>query len=305
MNGSAAIVVSHNNRNLLADCLESLSVQTLPFAAILVVDNGSNDSTGSWLRSGFPAAELLRLERNRGFSGGVNHGLRHILARSACEFVALVNNDVRLDPAWHREAYQALAADPGLGSCATCLLRAAEPHLVDTCGITWSRPGRADNLLSGQPAPPASAPTRMVFGACAAAALFRTALFRQVGLFDESLFSYQEDVDLALRAHSAGWRCVLAPAARGLHIGHGSNRPFPGGGTWADYYNARNRLGVLVSSLPADQWRRHWHAILGGECAALLASVRERRLAACAVGLAHGLLRLPARLCQRYRTGSS
>jgi len=301
MPATVAIVVTHDGQKHLARCLPDLLAQSLPFAAVLVVDNGSADGTPAWLGEQFPAIELLRLDVNRGFSGGVNHGLRRVLRENRYDYVALINNDVALEPGWHAKARRALLADPRLGSCATCLLRADQPELVDSAGITWIGPGRADNYLSGRTAPPPDEPPRELFGACAAAALYRTELFARVGMFDELLFAYQEDVDLSLRARAAGWRCVFAPAARGLHTGHGSNRPFPAGGTWADYYNARNRLAVLVASLPAAEWREHWRTILATEAQTLLAGFRERRAAAVLAGFSRGLLRMPGLLLRRCR----
>lgn len=301
MPGTVALVVSHNGRQHLRRCLPSLLDQSLPFAAVLVVDNGSSDGTAYWLQKEHPGMELLQLDGNHGFSGGVNHGLRQLLRGRRADCVALVNNDVTLGPDWHLEAHRALMADPRAGSCATCLLRADRPELVDSGGITWAGPGRAENYLSGRAAPPADEPGREIFGACAAAALYRTELFEQIGLFDEALFAYQEDVDLALRARAAGWRCVFAPGARGLHTGHGSNRPFPGNGTWADYYNASNRLAVLIASLPGPDWRNHWRAILAGEGAALLAAFREQRAAAVLAGFGRGLIRIPGLVLRRCR----
>ena len=301
MTGSAVLVVSHNGWKYLERCLPRLLDQTLPFTSVLVVDNGSNDRTGHWLTTQYPNVELLRLDSNHGFSGGVNHGLQHVLRNNHYEYVALVNNDVYLEPDWHAETNRVLSADSHLGSCATCLLQEARPELVDSGGIHWLRPGRAENYLSGRPAPQADEPSREIFGPSAAAALFRTKLFDQIGLFDESLFAYQEDVDLALRARTAGWRCVFVPGARGLHTGHGSNRLFPVNGTYADYYNARNRLAVLVISLPGQEWRLHWLSILTGELTALLSSVRERRAVATLAGFTHGLLRLPGLLWRRWR----
>jgi GT2 family glycosyltransferase len=215
--------------------------------------------------------------------------------------VALINNDVYLEPDWHAEARKALLSRPRLGSCATCLLRETQPELVDSAGIVWTRPGWAENYLSGRTAPPADEPDREIFGSCAAAALYRAEVFNEIGLFDESLFAYQEDVDLALRAQAAGWRCVFAPAARGLHTGHGSNRSFPVNGTWADYYNARNRLAVLVASLPGSEWQAHWRTILADEAAAVLSGIKEQRAAATLAGFARGLLRLPGLVLRRYR----
>jgi GT2 family glycosyltransferase len=301
MTGSAAIVVNHNGWKYLKRCLPRLLDQTLPFSALFVVDNGSTDKTRQMLTKDFPNIELLLLNQNVGFSGGVNHGLQHVLRNSQYAYVALVNNDVYLETDWHAQAVHGLETDSRFGSCATCLLQESRPELVDSGGIIWLRPGRAENYLSGQVAPPKDEPYLEIFGASAAAALYRRELFAQIGLFDTALFSYQEDVDLALRARTAGWRCVFIPGARGIHTGHGSNRPFLFNGTYADYYNARNRLAVLVASLPAEEWRLCWRTILVDEFTTLFASLWEHRFVATLAGFTRGLLRLPGVLQRRWK----
>jgi len=289
---TAAVVVTFDGLECLRSNLRSLQEQSLPFSRIIIVDNGSTDGTRAFVKEE-QTLDLLPLERNRGFAGGANAGIRRALQDASIDGIALVNNDVSLEPEWHWRAANALFSHPAFGSCATCLLRKAQPLQVDTAGICWALPGFADNAMTGQPAPPADSPPSEVFGASAAAALYRRAFFEDVGLFDESLFAYQEDVDLALRGRAAGWSCVFAPAARGTHQGFATNRPFPLGGTYADYYNARNRLYVLVKSLPKEQWRNSWKTILATNARLLLASLPEGRGLAVALGMLHALLRLP------------
>ena len=300
MQNSVALVVSHNGENFLKRCLPNILGQTKPFTSIVVVDNGSNDQTSEILARHFPSVQKLHLKHNAGFSGGVNYGLDHILQEQRFSFVALINNDVYIEPEWHENALAILAADHTIGSCAPCLLQESQQNVVDTCGIAWNESG-AENYLNGEEAPSPDSPHHEIFGPSAAAALYRITVFEQVGLFDTSLFAYQEDVDFALRARTAGWRCIFVPSSRGVHTGHGSNRQFPINGSYADFYNARNRLAVLVASLPAIGWRRHWSAILFNELSSLSKSFVEGRASAVLSGFGCGVLRIPIILWRRLR----
>lgn len=295
---TAAIVVTWNRADLLRAVIPSLLNQSLPFARVIVVDNGSRDDTGEWARQ-TSRIELVSLPVNRGFAAGCNSGIRCALEDSAIECVALINNDVVLDPDWHREAAKALLADPDHGCCATCLVKQSNPDVIDTAGMIWHSSGWADNYLPGRPLTELGNSIPEIFGACAAAALFRRAFFRDVGLFDESFFAYQEDVDLALRGRLHGWRCVLAPRARGIHGGFGSNRRFPIGGTYADYYNARNRIAVIAKSMPGGDWRRYGMRTLKAHLLYVLKSFPQRRAGATLAGTVHGILRLPRTLRAR------
>jgi GT2 family glycosyltransferase len=295
---SAAVVPCSVRSDLLPGLLVSLQRQSLPFACVVVVDNGSGGAVVT-AAAAHAGVEVVGLDRNRGFAGGCNAGIHHALLDADIDCIALLNDDVVLEPDWHREAACALLADPRHGACATVLLRQADPDRIDSAGIAWASPGWADNHLAGQPLAAAGSTLSEVPGASAGAALYRRSLFEDIGLFDERLFAYHEDVDLTLRAERAGWRCVLAPGARGRHLGHGSNRPFPLGGTWADFYNARNRPYVLVKALPGAEWRRHWRALVGAYLRSLGRSLRERRAGAVLAGALHALLRLPHALHAR------
>jgi len=184
------------------------------------------------------------------------------------------------------------------------VLRFDPPEVVESAGIGWDDRGTAYGLCQDLPPAASSKLPVEVWGASATAALYRRELFESVGLFKESFFAYQEDVELAMRAQRARWRCVLAPAARARHLGLGSNRRFPLGGTFADYYNARNRIGVLVTALPRDAWRRHWRRMLVHQLRLLAASVSEARPGAVVVGFLHGLVRVPSSLAARRRVSS-
>jgi GT2 family glycosyltransferase len=293
---TAAIVVNWNGVSLLRRNLPTWLAQSVPFARILVVDNGSRDGSLELLELE-PRVETLRLAANRGFAAAANRGIVAALEDGAIEFVALVNNDVALEAGWHEEISRALRGRSGVGGAATCLLDAKDPSRVQTAGIDWSEDGWARDHLSGEAAPSPASDVTPVFGASAAAALFRREMFDSAGLFDESLFAYQEDVDLALRARSRGWSFLLAPAARGLHIGQASDRPFPLGGTWADFYNARNRIAVLTKSLTIARWP----SAMRRQAGAMVRSWPEGRGGAVLAGVAHGLLRLPHSLWSRYR----
>jgi GT2 family glycosyltransferase len=304
VSGTSAIIPTLDGLRFLRENLPTYLAQSLPFTRIIVVDNASRDGTAA-AAADWTGIELLRLERNRGFAGAVNRGIERALRGRGADAIAVLNNDVALDGDWNRAAREALFTEEAYGSCATCLVSARDPRRVESAGIEWVGPGSADNALHGQCAPPLDAPLQPVFGASAGAALYRRSFLEQVGLFDEGLFAYQEDVDLAVRGASAGWKAVFAPGARGVHSGFGTNRRFPLGGTWADYYNARNRFAVLVKSLPAEEWRRSGPAIVAAEVRRLARSFGERRAAAVLAGFTRGSLRIPAYAVGRWRSAGS
>lgn len=296
------MIVTWSRPDLLRSNVASWRDQTIAFARRVLVINASLTNSAGDL-SNLSDFDLIHLQRNVGFAEAANRGIALALEDPEIRHVALVNDDVRLAREWHEVALEALTGPSQIGGVASGLLRADRPERIDTAGITWSAGAWADNYLSGREVSALGTEPSSVFGVSAAACLLRRELLEGIGLFDPSFFAYQEDVDLALRAQTAGWRFLLAPNARGWHDGHASNRPFPLGGTWADYFNARNRLVILAKSLPAAHWKQHWRSILATHAAATARSFGERRAGAVIAGSCHAVLRLPGSLVKRIRGG--
>ncbi|MBP7276203.1 MAG: glycosyltransferase, partial [Kiritimatiellae bacterium] len=107
MSGTAAVIVSWNGLPWLQRHASGWQAQREAFARIIVVDNHSTDGTKDWLEA-HSAVESVRLPRNLGFAAGANAGIRAALMNDAVDAVALINNDVLLDPDWNRAARAAL-----------------------------------------------------------------------------------------------------------------------------------------------------------------------------------------------------
>ncbi len=295
---TAAIIPSVGPVERLEGCIAAISAQTAPFSRVLIVSDGAP----AVLEAGFigvGTCEVLRLQRRHGFAGAVNAGIRKVLEDPGVTAVALINDDVRLDQGWHEAVSTVLDSHEEMGVCATVVLQSRDPERLDSAGIEWRSGAMADNRGHGDSPPSVVAPPEEVWGATAAAAVYRRSLFDRVGLFDESFTAYQEDVELALRARLHGLGCVLAPAARSEHDGFGSNLPFPGGGTWADFYNARNRITLLITTFPTRSWRREWRRIVVRHLQAVGRAPGEGRMAAVWLGAAHALWKIPWSLRRR------
>jgi GT2 family glycosyltransferase len=106
--------------------------------------------------------------------------------------------------------------------------------------------------------------TEYVFGACAAAALYRRAMIEDVsledGFFDPDFFAYREDADVAWRMQLLGWRCLYVPAALSYHVRSvtpGPRRPVP---PLLRMHSVKNRFLLRMKNVTGDLYRRHWPA---------------------------------------------
>lgn len=207
------IIPTWNRADLLRRCLESLRTQTF-IHQVIVVDNASIDGTEEMLSLDFPEVRVVQMSQNRGVGGPVNAGV----ASGSGDAIVLINNDVVVQPGFLEALVAPLAADPGVGSVAGVLLDAAGAH-VDAAGIVVDAGLAAFSHLHGACVTVLEEAVARPRGACGGAAAYRRSAYEAVGGFDEHIFAYSEDVDLALRLGHAGWTCSLAPGARVLHLG--------------------------------------------------------------------------------------
>ena len=210
----------------------------------MVVDNGSTDQSLPLLRDEFPEVTVLALRENLGFGPALNRAV----AEHPADPLILLNNDAEAEPRFV-EALLDSAAE-GVQAVAGVMLQERSPGLIDSAGVVADRTLMGFDYLHGEPVEVAAgAPDPL--GPTGGAALYDRAAFEAVGGFDERIFLYYEDLDLALRMRAAGARCRLAPGARALHaysasLGAGSGEKFARTG-WSRGYMLR-RYGVMSTT---------------------------------------------------------
>jgi GT2 family glycosyltransferase len=287
------VVPNWNGERFLATCLGSLLEGSLEDFETILVDNGSTDGSVAFVRSNFPEVRVLPLSENRGFSAAVNAGIR----ASRAEYVALLNNDTQTDPGWLEALVEAAEVHPEASLFASKLVDFHDRRVLDGAGDALRRSGLPyrlghRELDRGQYDEPA-----FVFGACAAAALYRRALFEEIGLFDEDFFAYCEDGDVSFRAQLAGHRCLYVPEAVVYHMGSASTGDKRS--ATATRLGTRNSLGLLVKNLPLSAVPPLVPFFVSGQLARLLTAAATGTLRAHLEGLAEAWHRLPLMLKKR------
>jgi GT2 family glycosyltransferase len=289
----SVIIPNWNGAHHLPICLEALRRQTHPHFEVIVVDNGSRDGSLALLEQDYPEVKVVALAQNLGFAGGVNAGIR----QAEGEIIALLNNDTEADPHWLMALHQALAANPQAGMVASKVLLFDRRNIFHSAGDFYGVDGRPGNRGVWQVDEGQYDNLTEVFGACGAAAAYRRSLLDEIGLFDEDLGSYCEDVDLAWRAQLAGFRCVFAPKAVVYH-----RLSATGGGPIASYYTGRNFIYIIIKDYPAALLKRHWPKILSAQLRITWEALRAWRGEAARArlrGQVAALWRLPRMLARR------
>ena len=289
----SVIVPNWNGSRYLADCLESLRSQTYRRFEVLVVDNGSTDGSDRMVLERFPEFRLVPLADNKGFAAAVNEGIR----RSKGDLVALLNNDAEAEPDWLERLAEASVANPEADFFACKILLHDRRDVIHSAGDFYRKDGVPGNRGVWQKDRGQFDREEYVAAACGGASGWRRSLFEDVGLFDESLFMYCEDVDLSLRAQLRGHRCLYLPSARVYH-----RLSATGGGETASFYCGRNFITVAVKNLPSGILRRHWVAMIRTQLRFAVNSIwhiRERAARARLRGQITGLLEMPRTLGRR------
>lgn len=223
----------------LAACLESLRQQTVP-VEVVVADNGSGEGCLDLIESRFPEVIRVAFGRNLGFGRALNRAI----AKAGTGPIILLNDDA-VARADFVEAL--LAAADGVEMVAAVLLNERHPDRIDSAGIMVDQTVMAFDYLSGESVdlvervPDPTGPT-------GGGALYSREAFEDVNGFDENIFLYYEDVDLALRVSARGGRCRLARNARAVHgysetLGARSPRKYAMTG-WSRGYLLR-RYGIM------------------------------------------------------------
>ncbi len=289
----SVIIPNWNGTRYLAPCLASLRKQRFGDFEVIVVDNASTDDSVEMVQRDYPEVRLVRLPTNKGLTGGVNAGI----AEARGDIIVLLNNDTEVDENWLAELVGALDAHPEASMAASKMRLFDRRDVIHSAGDYYRTDGIPGNRGVWEEDTGQYDNNDHVFGPCGGAAAYRRSLLDQIGLFDEDLFMYCEDVDMAWRAQLAGHRCVFAPGAVVYH-----HLSATGGGTLASFYTGRNTIYVIAKNYPGDLFRRHWRDIIRAQWNIVreaLAAWRGEAARARLRGVLAGLAAIPKALRKR------
>ncbi len=288
----SVVIPNWNGAAHLPACLIALRAQAFWDIEVIVVDNASTDDSVELLGREYPEAQVICLDRNYGFTGACNTGLRAAQGK----FLILLNNDTEAAPDWLAEVVAAFERHPEAGIVASKMLLFERRHILHTAGDVFKTDGTPGNRGVWEE-DRGQFDEGPVFSANGGSAAYRRAMLDQIGLLDEDFFYSCEDVDLAWRAQLAGWPCVYAPRAVVYHKLSAS-----GGGATASFYDGRNFLYLLAKDVPGFVWRKHWAKIVRAQLRITREALRAWRGVAARArlrGQLAGLLGLPRMLHKR------
>lgn len=250
----AVAILNWNGKGLLERFLPIvIKNSNCPGAEVVVIDNNSDDESVDYIAHQFPSVKIIELDKNYGFAGGYNEGLKQIEA----EYFLLLNSDVAPEANWLNPLMEQIEQDTNIGACMPKVRAYNEPShfeyagasggYIDYLGYPFCR-GRILNHIEedkGQYDEPIS-----IFWATGAALLIRSNLYKITGGLDESFFAHMEEIDLCWRIKNLGYTIMAVPQSEVLHVGGAT---LSQQNSHKTYLNFRNNLVMMVKNLPQKQ----------------------------------------------------
>ncbi len=239
------LILNYNGRQYLDDCIGSLIADVYDDLepVIYVVDNQSTDDSAQYLRERWPEVCIFSAPSNLGFAAGNNFGWAQILKDiPEVQYLFLLNQDTVVERGFLAPLVRAFERDPRLGSAQAKLLLHPETTKVNSLGNVIHFLGFGYGSYDGVAEASAPKQDHAINYPSGAAVLLRASALREVGLFDDFMFMYLEDLDLGWRLSLAGWKNVLIASSRVYHKYQFSRS------MKQYYFFERNRLWIILKN---------------------------------------------------------
>jgi GT2 family glycosyltransferase len=220
MSDIAIVILNWNGSELLKRFLPSV-LKNSAQARIYVIDNGSTDNSVEVLQSDFKDVQVIALDKNYGFAGGYNEGLKSVKESILC----LLNSDVRVEGNWI-EPITDLFKNPEIGIIQPKILDEKNPELfeyagaaggfIDFLGYPYCRGRLFSHIEKDRGQYDDEIPVFWATGACL---FIRNELFKKLKGFDERYFAHQEEIDLCWRAQRIGYQVWYTSKSKVFHLG--------------------------------------------------------------------------------------
>ena len=220
MSDIAIVILNWNGSELLKRFLPSV-IENSAQARIYVIDNGSTDNSVETLYSEFKEVQVIALDKNYGFAGGYNEGLKSVSESILC----LLNSDVRVEGNWI-EPITDLFKNPEIGIIQPKILDEKNPELfeyagaaggfIDFLGYPYCSGRLFSNIEKDNGQYDDEIPVFWATGACL---FIRNELFKELRGFDDRYFAHQEEIDLCWRAQRLGYQVWYTSKSKVFHLG--------------------------------------------------------------------------------------
>lgn len=293
---TAIILLNWNSYEHTANCIASLQQVTPANFDVIVVDNGSEDGSGTLLQQNFAHIKYIQAPTNLGFAGGNNKGFEYAIAHGYA-YALMLNNDTFVEPNFLELLTNYMDAHANVGAIQPKIffnnnrqkIWNGGSYFLSWLGWTYSK----NYMRTAGPAQNNFAEVDWITGC---ALLVRTSIVQQIGALNDHFFIYYEDVDFSFRIRQAGYKLIFHPQSIIYHIAGMANKAKVKGkegyaNPYVHYLNFRNHIWVLRTYTKWYQWPTTFITLIAYSFAIMLYFVvrwRITKLAMMLKGIYHG-----------------
>jgi len=244
----SVIVLNYNGLKYLGEglkeCLDSVLRTDYPNFEVIFVDNGSEDASVAFVRENFKEDRIRVLENksNLGFSEGFNRGIKTSKGR----YLALLSNDMTVDPNWLKPVIKLMEKKPKIGLVGFKRLIYGTKNRIDGVGGDLFLCGRARPVGMYEIDRGQYDTVREDIDYIGGAMVLRRKILQEVGLFDPAYIIFYEDVDLCYRIRKRGYKTIYVPDAIIYHRGQATLKGMDPKGQHIEYMAHRSRIRFVL-----------------------------------------------------------
>ena len=238
------VILNWNGKDITSKCLDSVRGITYPNYEVILIDNGSSDGSQEHFKKNYQWITFIENPKNLGFTGGNNIGIKIGLEKKA-DYILLLNNDTVADPSFLDELINAGESRKDVG------ILNPKIYYYDNPDILWYAGGRV-SIFRGIPIHLGyqkkdegqyddSCEVNFITGC---AFLIKRDVIEKIGILDENLFIYSEDLDWCFRAFKAGYKGLYVPSSKIWHK-EGMDSKKNSGNEFRMFLGTRNTMYVV------------------------------------------------------------
>lgn len=209
------VVVTWNSEKDISLCLKSLMEQDFNDINILVVDNASQDNTLKLISDNFPKVKVLPQTENLFLTGANNVGIDYAISQNNADYVMVLNPDTYVAPNLITELLKPFNSNNRIGATGPMVKfwKNSNEGLINSAGLFFDGFMQAYDIGFKEEDKGQYDEQKEVFGVTGACIMYKTEMLLNIGLYDNKIKMYLDEVELFIRAQKANWKVVFVPTA--------------------------------------------------------------------------------------------